>query len=147
MDPDQEIRIQRMVAVNEQLISGLNSLLDEGTSWDTEQGIKFLENPDGVLFLAFSGTKVIGFLTAYLLQRLDKRRAEVLLYEIAVSEQFQKKGVGKKLVEAVKKWAKGRDADEVWVLTYNSNQAAMSLYKSAGGEEDMPGTRMFSFKI
>ncbi len=93
-------------------------------------------------FLCFAG-----FLTAYRLQRLDKRKAEVLLYEIGVHEGFQRQGIGTKLIAAVKEWATQVAADEVWVLTYASNKAAMALYKSASGEEDPPGTRMFTVKI
>jgi len=143
----EKITIKRIVNVTDELKLEISKLLDKGTEWDIEQGGKFLANPDNVLFLAFWEDKVVGFLTGYRLQRIDKRKAEVLLYEIAVHEAFQKKGIGSKLMKAVKLWAKEVSADEVWVLTYSSNLAAMAMYTSAGGEEDPPGTRMFTYKI
>jgi len=146
----QPFHIQRITSVTDALIAQINPLLDE--HWDIEQGKKFLSNPDNALFLAFSEAAssedmVAGFLTAHRLQRLDKLKAEVLLYEVAVDEKFQQRGIGKALIQAVKDWAKEVGADNVWVLTYASNAAAMRLYQSAGGEEDPPGTRMFTYKI
>lgn len=143
----QEINIERIFHVNEELKLQINTLLDEDTEWDKEQGEKFLANPDNALFLAFVEKTATGFLTAYRLQRLDKRKAEVLLYEVGILEEFQRQGIATKLIEAVKGWATQIAADEVWVLTYASNEAAMALYKSTAGEEDPPGTRMFTFKV
>lgn len=137
--------ITRLTSVDESIISQLNQLLEN--PWDSDQAVQFLANKDNILLLAFEGTQVIGFLTAHRLQRLDKRRAEVLLYEIEVKEKFRQQGVGKALIQTVKDWAKEVGADEVWVLTYQSNDPAMKLYQSAGGIEDEPGTRMFTFML
>lgn len=139
--------IQKIATVDETLISQINPLLDEGTTWDLQEGQNFLSNPDNALFVAFWEGQAAGFLTANRLQRFDKRRAEVLLYEIGVDENFRQRGIAKALIQEVKKWAKTVGADEVWVLTNTSNKPAMALYKSAGGEEDIPGTTMFVYKL
>lgn len=140
-----KINIERITSVSDALISQINPLFDE--EWDLEQGEKFLSNPDNALFLAFVEGAAAGFLTAYRLQRFDYKKVEVLLYEIGVEEEFQRQGIATKLIEAVKDWAAEVGAAELWVLTYSSNEAAMALYKSCGGEEDEPGTRMFTFKL
>ncbi len=88
-----------------------------------------------------------GFLTAHRLQRFDARQAEILLYEIGIHEDFRQRGIGKALIETGKLWAAEVGADEVWVLTSSSNTAAMRLYASSGGKEDVPGTTMFTFGI
>ena len=143
--PGPEIRIERMTRVSPEVASQLNEILDE--PWDTTEGEKFLKNPDNALFLAFVGDRVAGFLTGYRLQRLDKNRAEVLLYEIEVREEFRRRGSGKKLIGALNAWAAEMGAFQTWVLTYSDNAAAMALYKSMGGQEDPPGTRMFTYYI
>lgn len=125
----------------------INKQLDEGLVWDEDQGQKFLQNEDNALFVAYVEDEMAGFLTAHRLQRFDQRKAEVLLYEIGVNEDFQRRGIGKALITAVKQWAKAVEADEVWVLTYMDNEAAMALYESMGGEEDDPGTTMFTYKV
>jgi hypothetical protein len=106
-----------------------------------------LAGKDNALFLAHWNNKISGFLTAHRLQRFDERKAEILLYEIGVNEESRKKGIGKALIEAVKAWGREVQADEVWVLTNRSNQAAMALYKSAGGLEASPDDMMFVFKL
>jgi GNAT superfamily N-acetyltransferase len=139
--------IIRITSVNEKLVSQINSLLDSGTVWDLEEGKKFLSNLDNALFLAFWEEEAAGFLTAHRLQRFDKRKAEVILYEIGVGENFRQKGIGKALIEEVEKWAKEVGADEVWVLTNKSNIAANAMYKSAGGVTENPDEIMYVFKL
>ena len=143
--PGPVISIEQMKSVSPVVAARLDLIMDE--PWDNEQGELFLANPANGLFLAFAGEEVVGFLTAYRLQRLDKNRAEVLLYEIAVREEFRNQGTGKKLIAAVNAWAAETGAFQTWVLTYSDNTAAMALYKSMGGEEDPPGTRMFTYYL
>jgi ribosomal protein S18 acetylase RimI-like enzyme len=141
------MHIQRVTHATPDFISQLNQELDDGMAWDGEQGQKFLANPDNALFVATVESVIVGFLTAYRLQRFDQRKAEVLLYEVGVNEAYQRRGIGKALIAAVKQWANEVEADEVWVLTDADNEAAMALYASTGGEEAGPGTRMFTYKL
>jgi GNAT superfamily N-acetyltransferase len=139
--------IVRITSVNEKLVSQINSLLDNGTVWDLEEREKFLSNPDNILLVAFWKDQAVGFLTANRLQRFDNRKAEVLLYEVGVLKSCRHKGIGKTLIEEVKKWAKEVGADEVWVLTNKSNIAANTLYSSAGGVTENPDDVMYVFKL
>lgn len=141
----QNFKVQRILEINSKIISEINDLMDEGTSWNTFEGDLFLQDKNNALFGAFMNGKLVGFLSAYRLQRIDDKKSEVLIYEVSVHEDFRKLGIGKALIQKVKDWAKELNADNAWVLTYDSNVAAMNLYKSSGGEEDQPGTRMFTF--
>lgn len=91
--------------------------------------------------------KLVGFLTAHRLQRFDTRKAEVLLYEIGVLPKYQKRGIGKALLAELKKWAKEVGADEIWVLTAQSNKAAIALYTASGGSVESNNEQLFVFKI
>lgn len=144
---EEKLRITQIEKVNDVVISQINSLLDKGTFWNNEQGEKFLANDDNILLLAYWEDQIAGFLTGYRLQRLDKRKAEVLLYEIEVHENFRKKGIGKALIASLKNWAKEVGADEIWVLTNRSNTAAMALYASAGGATESSDEQMYVIKI
>jgi ribosomal protein S18 acetylase RimI-like enzyme len=141
------LSIKRIKEFQKNKIEGFNNLLDKGTVWDDQQGIRFLANKDNVLFIAYWDGVPAGFLTAYRLQRFDNRKAEVLLYEIGVSESFRRKGIAKTLIEEVKKWAIEVEADEVWVLTNKSNEAGMALYASGGGVTENDDEQMFVYKI
>jgi ribosomal protein S18 acetylase RimI-like enzyme len=140
------VTIERLGEVDTALVPKLNALFDEGTAWDTEQGAEFLKNSDNIFLLARWDGVVCGFLTAHRLQRFDRRRAEVLLYEIGVDERYHRHGVGTALIGEVKRWAAEVGADEVWVLTEANNAAAMGLYAATGGEADPPGTTMFTYR-
>jgi ribosomal protein S18 acetylase RimI-like enzyme len=141
------LQITRIRDLSKFSITDFNKLLDEGTIWDSEQGKRFIENSDNALFIAFWEENAAGFLTAHRLQRFDKRKAEILLYEIGVHPNYRRRGIGKALVEEVKKWAKEVDADEVWVLTEKDNEAAMALYKSTNGIQEVPETIMWIYKL
>lgn len=84
---------------------------------------------------------------AYRLQRFDALRAGVLLYGIGVEPAYQRRGIGRALIEACKDWARSVGAHEVWVLTERSNPAAVALYQSTGGVEESPGTLMFVYNL
>jgi ribosomal protein S18 acetylase RimI-like enzyme len=72
-----------------------------------------------------------------------------LLYEIGVHKEFRQRGIGKALINEVKRWAKQVEADEVWVLTNQSNAAAVALYRSMGGEteSETPDEVIFNFRL
>ena len=137
--------IHHLTSLNPALLPHLNQLLDH--NWELEQGERFLSNPDNALFLAFEDDIPVGFLTAYRLQRFDTRKAEVLLYEIGVDPDYQRRGIGTAMVAACKDWARAVGAHEIWVLTEHDNRAAKALYASTGGIEEAPGTVMFVYDL
>ena len=143
---DTALMVRRLTEVDAALAKQPNAEFDEEMVWHEDEGRRFLANADSLFLAACWDERVCGFATAYRLQRVDRRRAEVLLYEIGVNEAFQRRGVGTALVEAVKCWAKEVGADEMWVLTERGNAAAMALYAATGGEVDPPGTTMFTYR-
>src|SRR5215207_7725566 len=96
------LTVRREMMVDVALAAELDAIFDEGMSWDAEQGKQFLAHPDTLLLVARWDGKACGFLSAYRLQRFDRRRAEVLLYEIRGHEQFQLLGAGSAHVEETK---------------------------------------------
>lgn len=135
--------IQRLISLDPVLLPDLNRLHDH--DWDLAQGERFLANPDNALFLAFVDDIPVGLLIAYRLQRFDALRSGVLLYGIGVEPEFQRRGLGRALIEACKDWARLVGAHEVWVLTEQSNPAAVAFYQSTGGVEESPETRLFVY--
>lgn len=140
------LKVRRETAVDAALAADLDAIFDQGMSWDAEQGQRFLAHPDTLLLVARWNGDVCGFLSAYRLQRFDRRGAEVLLYEIGVAEPFQRRGAGRALVEAAKRWAADVGADELWVLTEDDNAPARALYATTGGREQTDMT-MFEYRV
>src|SRR5918994_6144417 len=106
------LTVRRVSTVDVALAVELDAMFDEGVSWDPELGPRFLAHPDTLLLVARWDGEACGCLTAYRLQRFDRRRAEVLLYEIGVQEPFQRRGAGRALVQEAKRWAEEMGADE-----------------------------------
>ena len=140
------LSVRREMTVDAVLAAELDALFDEGVTWDAEQGQRFLAHPDTLLLVARWDGEVCGFLTAYRLQRFDRRGAEVLLYEIGVEEPFQRRGAGRALVEEAKRWAAEVGAAELWVMTEDDNIPARALYAATGGREET-GFTMFDYGL
>ena len=140
------LTLSRVTSVDAALAAELDRLFDEGVAWDITQGQRFLAHPDTLLLVARWEGAACGFLSAYQLQRFDRRRAEVLLYEIGVQEPFQRRGVGQALVEEAKRCAAEVGAEELWVLTEEANTPARALYAATGGREEL-GFTMFDYVL
>lgn len=146
-EQQQRLHITRVTQVDDTFIPQINSLQDEGTVWDIDQGKKFLENKDNLLLVAYWEKEIAGFLTGYRLQRFDKKKAEVLIYEVGVNENFRRKGIGKALIQALKKWTKEVGSDEIWVPTNKSNIEAVALYQSVGGITESTDEQIYVIRI
>jgi len=92
----------------------------------------FLNDPTCYLMLAVEDGRVIGSLNGHSLRRPHRSNLQFLLYEIDVAAAHRKQGVGHALVSAFTAEARAAGADEIWVLTNESNRAAFSLYSKCG---------------
>ncbi len=146
MSSRDSLTVRRETSIDAVLAAELDAMFDDGDFWDAEQGQRFLVHPDTLLLVARWDGVACGFLTAYRLQRFDRRRAEVLLYEIGVQEPFQRRGAGRALVEEAKRWAAEMGAAELWVMTEDDNAPARALYAATGGRE-VPGLTMFDYGL
>ncbi len=146
--------IRRILTVNEELITELGQAFEKGTAdgktgeWILENTKKFVANPDNIFLLAYKDGWIAGMVSAYLLQRMDDLSSELFFYEIGVHKDFRKQGIGKALIEELKKIGREMGTQEMFVLTNASNIPAMRLYESTGGvaTEDTDGV-MLEYKI
>jgi ribosomal protein S18 acetylase RimI-like enzyme len=96
---------------------------------------RFLASEDHHLFLAFEADAPVGFVSGVELTHPDKG-VEMFLYELAVSEDVRRRGVGTALVEALAELARARGCRGMWVLTDEDNVAAVATYRRAGATID-----------
>jgi aminoglycoside 3-N-acetyltransferase I len=131
--------VQRITHITPELIAELNTIFVKGQpdgksgQWDLKSAQDFVANPDNIFLLAYIDSQIAGMVSAYRLQRMDDRRAELFFYEIGVAQQFRRHGVARALIEELKQIAQAMGVDEMFVLTNHSNTAAMNLYQSTGG--------------
>lgn len=76
-------------------------------------------------------TVVAGFVSGVETTHPDKG-TEMFLYELGVDERYQRRGIGRALVEALRRLAEERGCYGMWVSTEPDNHAAIATYRAAG---------------
>ncbi|HVF89871.1 MAG TPA: GNAT family N-acetyltransferase [Blastocatellia bacterium] len=99
----------------------------------------FLSRPENYLIVATDGDRPVGYLVAYLLDRVDRDQAMMFFYEISVAESHHRRGAGTAMIDLLKSFCRQQNVMKMWVHTNRSNKAAMRLYESMGGEADASG--------
>ncbi len=106
----------------------------------------FLADSAIYLFAAAVEGKPVGFALGYRLPRLDGESAMMMLYEIEVLEAFRRQGIGRKLIEALLGYSQQEGHLKAFVITEESNLAAMRLYQSVGGIRTLSDEAVFIFR-
>ncbi len=110
--------------------------LSEVASLDSAGMQAWLSRPSNILITATADGIPVGFALGYLLDRVDEARTMLFFYEVEVSAPYRKRGIGRRLVEAMKAVAREENTLKMWVQTDPDNIAARELYRSTGGVED-----------
>jgi ribosomal protein S18 acetylase RimI-like enzyme len=98
-----------------------------------EQMKKFLCDEKNYMLVCKVGDELAGFAYGYELQRFDGRKNMMYMHQVEVVPQFQRQGIGTKLIEAFITICKDRDCGRLFLITNKSNMPAINLYKSSGG--------------
>ena len=95
----------------------------------------FFADPRHHLAVALDGATVVGMASAVHYVHPDK--APMLwVNEVGVAPTHRRKGLGKRLLEALLEHGQKLGCTEAWLGTEPSNVAARALYASAGWEEE-----------
>ena len=108
---------------------------------------EFINDPRHRLIVALDGGIVVGFVSAVVYLHPDKATPELWINEVGVAPTHQGQGIGKMLLRRTLEEAQKAGCKDAWVLTERGNDAAMALYKSIGGIEEVPDPTMFTFKL
>jgi ribosomal protein S18 acetylase RimI-like enzyme len=96
-----------------------------------------LGKPDFIVVAALDEAQVVGGLTAYVLEKYERARAEVYIYDLAVAEAHRRSGIARQLIQTLKPIAKARGAYVMFVQADPPDEAAIRLYTSMGAREDV----------
>ncbi len=80
------------------------------------------------------GERPVGFVSGAEVTHPDKG-TEMFLYELAVDEAVQRRGIGRALVDALASLARRRGCHGMFVFADQDNIAALATYRSAGARE------------
>jgi aminoglycoside 3-N-acetyltransferase I len=92
-----------------------------------------LAGPAFIVFVARAPDGVIGGLTAHVLPSYYVESSEVYVYDLAVRSEFQRKGVGRKLVEALAGYCRTHGFREFFVQADAPDEHALRFYSALGG--------------
>jgi ribosomal protein S18 acetylase RimI-like enzyme len=88
----------------------------------------------------------IGFVLAYELLRRHGDPSQLFVYEVGVVPEARRRGVATELLRELARVARTRGIRRGFVLTNESNEAAMELYRSLGGVRPNADDILFDFE-
>jgi aminoglycoside 3-N-acetyltransferase I len=95
---------------------------------------KLLHRPDFWLFAALDGGEAVGGLSAYVLSLPRNPNPELFIYDLAVHEDHQRRGIGRRLMAAVLDMATATGIEVAFVPADNEDEHALEFYRAIGGE-------------
>jgi aminoglycoside 3-N-acetyltransferase I len=90
-----------------------------------------------VVLVAVVAERVVGGLVAYELDKFERQRCELYIYDLAVSLGYRRQGIATALIENLRAIAAERGAWVVYVQTDYGDDAAVALYQKVGVREDV----------
>jgi ribosomal protein S18 acetylase RimI-like enzyme len=105
-----------------------------------DEAVAYLANEGVLHWIAESEEVVVGELICHLLPLSVAPGREVLLYSVGVREAYRRQGIGRALVNELRRWCELARVRDVWVLA--DNAGAEAFYRSCGfrlGEEREQG--------
>ena len=95
------------------------------------QGLSMMldDNEKCCIMVAASGDQIIGMCSAQLLISTAEGGMAALIEDMVVAELYRGKGIGRKLLLAIEKWAYKKKAKRIQLLADRNNINALDFYK------------------
>jgi aminoglycoside 3-N-acetyltransferase I len=90
-----------------------------------------------VVLVAAADQAVLGGLVAYELEKFERARREVYIYDLAVAAEHRRRGIATALIEHLRGIASGRGAWVIYVQADYGDDPAIALYQKLGVREDV----------
>jgi ribosomal protein S18 acetylase RimI-like enzyme len=112
-----------------------DTLLD--LDWPTDKrGLayftKVIQDNTSVVYIAENDGEMVGYLAGGHKDINYRKTTMAEIYSMVVAPSFQSNGVGEKLVNEFKSWAKTHEYGKVYVNVYFSNERGIAFYKRCG---------------
>jgi len=94
-----------------------------------------LAKPHFIALVAMHGDQAVGGLAAYELDKFERERREIYIYDLAVAAEHRRKGLATHLIKELQRIAKTRQAYVIFVQADPEDEPAIHLYASFGKRE------------
>lgn len=98
---------------------------------------KLLAKPHVIALVALAGEAVVAGLVAYELDKLERSRREVYIYDLAVAEGHRRRGIATALIGRCRAIAAERGAWVMYVQADHEDAPAVALYEKLGRREEV----------
>lgn len=98
---------------------------------------RLLDKPTFIALAALDEGEVVGGLAAYELEKFERARSEIYIYDLAVLEGHRRRGIATALIQRLQDVARARGAYVIFVQADAGDEPAIRLYESLGTREDV----------
>lgn len=98
--------------------------------------LKLLRDKGFIAIAALYENELVGGLTAYELPMYYSENSEIFLYDLAVKPEYQRRGIGKRLIHRLEEYCIMNGISEFFVLAHAEDQHAIEFYHSTGGKSE-----------
>lgn len=143
---DTFVSLRRLSSADAALLRALNAVFGEafgdsetyGRAPPSDAYLSGLLAKEHVIALvALAAGQVVGGLVAYELDKFERARRELYIYDLAVAKDHRRRGIATALIERLREIAAERDAWVVYVQADRGDAAAIALYGKVGVREDV----------
>jgi aminoglycoside 3-N-acetyltransferase I len=106
---------------------------------------KLLGNSHFIAYVIIYENKIVGGLTAYELQKYYSEESEIFIYDIAIKQKFQRKGLGKQLLFTLREYCAANKIKEMFVAANEEDEHALDFYHSSGATPEKVVCFNYSF--
>jgi aminoglycoside 3-N-acetyltransferase I len=98
-----------------------------------------LSKPAFIAMVALDGQRVVGGLTAYVLEQYYSVKPLAYLYDLGVEAARQRRGIGRQLIAALRKYCQEQGFEELFVQADLEDEHASEFYRAtlAAGEKEV----------
>lgn len=107
---------------------------------------EFLADDRHHIVVAIDGTTVVGMVSGFHYVHPDKR-PELFVNELGVTSSHRRRGIGRRLIEALLERGRELGCTEAWVGTELDNLPARRLYEATGGREDDQPFALYTYRL
>ena len=138
--------VRRLERGDAALFQDLNLLFGEacgdsddhaGKRPDREYLERLLATDHIIALIAAAGDELVGGLVAYELDKFEQARREIYIYDLAVREDWRRRGIATALIDHLRAIGSERGAWMVFVQADYGDDPAIALYESLGTREEV----------
>jgi aminoglycoside 3-N-acetyltransferase I len=98
---------------------------------------EMLAKDHNIVLAAFVADRLVGGLVAYEMDKFERERREIYIYDLAVAEEYRRQGIATALIEELGAIAARRRAWVVYVQADYGDDPAIALYEKLGVREEV----------